>query len=152
MASPHPDWDDTDDGYRRDDVGIFVEPAVVDSGPGTSFTRSGGISPNDANAYAVEIRTGMETAGHTWDVVANFSEARAAWEFANILTHYFEARVDELSAKSNLLTDDPDYPGDSMELPTVVEDYNAEQAFLAMLHPGAVPEPMRDLFDDEHKF
>lgn len=151
MVAPHPDWSDTEDGYRNDNVGIFVEPASLQTSPGTTYHRSGGITDEEANAYAVELRSGMETASHTWDVIAHFTDARTAWEFANLLTHYFDTRPDARSAKTELLGDDPTYPGDSKDLPQPVEDYDAFEAFLTLLHPGVVPEPMRELFDEKHK-
>lgn len=148
MVSHHPEWDDVEDGYRQGDTGIFVSPAIVQSGPHGSSHRSGGVPPEEANAYSVEVRTSMETAGETWDPVAHFTNPRTAWEFANLLTHFFEAKHDARSAKTGLLTDEPHYSGESKTLPDIVEDLNAQEAFLVLLHPGVVPEPMRDLLED----
>jgi hypothetical protein len=83
MVRPAPDWGDTDDGFQRDTARIVVsesEYTVVRSGEQQSIT-----------GYAVrawDTESGLE--GRT--EVATFEDARAAWEFANLLTHYFSER------------------------------------------------------------
>lgn len=147
MVAPHPAWSDTDDGYRRGDVGVYVQPALLETSPGSSFHRSGGVSETDANAYSVEVRTGLETAGETWDVIAHFADARTAWEFTNLLTYYFEAEVDARFAKSNLLHSDPDYPGDEQELPDLVKDLGAGEALQRLLHPRPLPNAVENALE-----
>ena len=63
MVSPHPEWDDIKDGYRRGSTGVFVSPAIIRSGSHGSAHRSGDIPAEDANAYSVGLRTRMGTAG-----------------------------------------------------------------------------------------
>jgi hypothetical protein len=148
MVSYHPEWDDVEDGYRRGSTGIFVSPAIVRSGSHGSAHRSGDISTEDANAYSVELRTRMETASETWDPIANFEDQRTAWEFAHLLSHFFEVKHEPSSAKSDLLTVDPNYPGDSKTLPDIVENMSAQEAFLTLLHPHPTPESMDDLLEE----
>ena len=149
MVSHHPEWKDVEDGYTLEDAGVFVSPAIVQSGPHSTSHRSGGIPEDEANAYAVEVRTRMGTASETWDPVANFTNPRTAWEFANLLTHFFEAKFDADFAKNDLLSADHQYTGESKSLPDIVTDLTAQKAFLTLLHPDVVPEPMEDIIDDD---
>lgn len=149
MVSPHPDWDELDNGYRREATGIFVEPAVVRSGGGATMTSAGGIDSDDANAYSVDIRLGLETAWETWDTTTHFSDPRTAWELAHLLTHFFEASSAPEAAKSDLLHQDEVYGGEPKSLPTVVEDMDAEEAFRTLLYPSIMPEAMEELLDGD---
>lgn len=148
MVSPHSDWNDVDDGYRNAGVGIFVKPSIVRSSPGTMFHQTA-ESPEDANAFAVTIRTSMETASETLDVVTHFEDARAAWELANILTHYFAAAPAAMSAKSNLLHGDPHYSGDPKDAPDLVEDLTADETFRRLIHPRPVPDEVTAVLDED---
>lgn len=92
----------------------------------------------------------METVSESWDPVASFTNARTAWEFANLLTHFFEAKFDADVAKSDLLSVDPHYTGERKTLPDIVENLNAQEAFLTLLHPDIVPESMEEILDDSN--
>lgn len=130
-------------------MGVFVTPVMVQSRRGGSVHRSGRIESEEANAYSVEIRTSMGTAAESWDPVVNFTDPRTAWEFAHLLTHFFEARHDSRPVKADLLTDGPYHAENSESLSNIVEDLDAQEAFLTLLHPSVVPGSMENIFDDD---
>lgn len=144
MVSPHSNWEDEENGYRSAGVGIFVEPTAVEAGREGSYRASGGVSPDDANAYSVDLRTGMGTEKRTWDPIATFDDPRTAWEFAHLLTHYFEACSSARAARDDLLGDDPGYSGDAEALPEPVAGMDAEAAFRRFVHPYSIPGRLRE--------
>lgn len=143
MVEPHPDWNESSDGYEADDVGIFVEPAIVQAGEGHEYMTSAGIDDADANAYIVELWTSIGTASETWDSIAEFAERETAWTFAAILTRYVEHHAGPEEAKSNLLHADPHYQGEQKEVPAIVEDLTAAETFRRLVHPYPVPDAVK---------
>lgn len=83
MVRPAPDWRDTEDGFQKDTARIVVsesEYTVVRGGEQQSIT-----------GYAIRVwdsESGLD--GRT--EVATYETARAAWNFANLLTHVFSDR------------------------------------------------------------
>ena len=141
MASPSDEWEELDDGYKHGSTGVFVREAMV----------SRGAEP-PREVFEINLRRNMETASHTHDTIATFAEVRTAWEFANLLTHYFDRHPESPMTAVNYLTNNlPRYghevPDDAPKLPFVVEDIDAKEALRVTLEPGWIPEPVLELIE-----
>ncbi|MDG5777792.1 hypothetical protein QA599_15160 [Haloarculaceae archaeon H-GB1-1] len=122
MVSHHPGWNDVEDGYRRRTTGVFVGPATC----------------RDSTAHSVTVRTNVGEPEETVDEVARFADLRDAWTFANLLTHFFEARTVPTFARHDLIAD-----RGPLAPPTVIADRAPTEAFLALLSPAPVPVSVR---------
>lgn len=148
MVSFHQEWDDVEDGFEKDSTGVYVKPAIVSGGEHSRHHRSGDIPPEEANCYSVSLRTRMRTSAETWDPVACFADARDAWEFAHLLTHFFSGRHDPWAQKSDLLHDNTlVIPDDAKQVPDIVEELSAEKVLERMLHPHPVPDRVKEAFN-----
>jgi len=141
MPSPSSEWDEINDGYRCGTTGVFVREVLV----------SGGGEP-EREALDVNVRRNMETASHTYDTIATFTDRRTAWEFANLLTHYFDQHPnDPMTSIDGLISNLPRYgyevPDDAPELPFVIEDMDAKEALRIKLEPGWIPDSVSELFE-----
>lgn len=140
MVSPHGDWEDVENGYVREDRGVFVEPAVVLFGDGLR-TYSRGVAESDANCYSVEVRTGIESESESWHPAAQFAELLTAWEFANLLTHYLsavESASDDADAGLRRSAVAASEDGEA----TIAGDRSAESVFRALVDAGSVRDEM----------
>ncbi|WP_290811800.1 hypothetical protein [Halovivax sp.] len=135
MVSPHPDWEDVADGYRSGENAIFVEPAVVADDGRVAVSSSVRLTPDTASAFVV----GVWTASSAWEIVIAFDDARSAWEFANLLTHYFDGRGDLRAARRALLPDDEGFGG-PLDVPAILAETRPEDVLEALLAPTPVPE------------
>jgi hypothetical protein len=132
MVSHHPDWSDVENGYRRHRTGVFVVPgddSALDDAP-----------LSEATAYAVVVRTCLSEPEETRDEIARFADLRVAWEFANLLTHFFHARPVPTFARHDLLAE-----SGALSPPTVVTERSAVDTFLSLLSPSPVPDSMTSL-------
>lgn len=150
MVSPHANWDDTADGYTRDAIGIFVEPSSVSDGAGPSEATVGVPEP-DANAYTVSVRTGLGTGYGLNEPLVDFAEPRAAWEYANLATHYLENVLHVEFGVVDLQGKDPRL--DSWKPTGIVSDLDAEEAMRKMLGPNAtrLDDALRNAGADERE-
>ncbi|WP_049929002.1 hypothetical protein [Halopiger goleimassiliensis] len=120
MVSPRDGWDDREEGYRRDDVGVFVEPTVVDGEDARRVTEY-----DAANAFTVSLCREMGTEAETRTPLVRFDEPRTAWEYAHLVTHYVSASFDPSFAESELTGTDGHDP-DRWRPEGVVSDLDAE--------------------------
>lgn len=110
------EWEDAEGGYRNGDTLVFVRPVSVQWSDGDGRLKSG-------EGYGIQAEYGYD--GHR-SVVA-FGDARTAWEFANLLTHYLDRRGSAQSALSEL-TRDKSGPGEESiywEPPALIEGLSA---------------------------
>lgn len=131
MVSSHPNWEDTEDGYKNGSVGVFVHPSFVRSGDGF-HSASVGVPESDANAYSVSFRSGLGTGYGTHKSLVDFEDPRTAWEYANLVTHYIENAgghefaISELQGQSD--------PTENNWTPDgIVTDLDAEETMRKML-------------------
>lgn len=101
MVPPHDSWDDVDEGYRRGSVGVVVEEESIDhtDSPAGSKTVADG---SDETAYAVSVHRAIGTVSGSADTLVSFVDARVAWEYANLVTHYISESADATFAASEL--------------------------------------------------
>lgn len=122
MVAPSEEWEDTEDGYRNGDTVVFVRPVSVQWSDGDGRLKSG-------EGYGVSAEYGYD--GHR--SVATFGDARTAWEFANLLTHYLDRRGPAQSALSELTRENgPGMDADLWEPPALIEDMEAVEVLEKM--------------------
>lgn len=144
MVRPHTDWTDIEDGYRRNDVIIAVNPAHATTGETGGALRSG-VPEANANCYSVDLLTAVDTPSESYEDLVQFEDPTAAWEFANLLTHYFAADgVDVMGRKRVFTGADPD-AGDHPQGP--VTNTPAVRVFTAILGYYPIPDEMADLIE-----
>lgn len=100
MVSPRDSWDDVEDGYRSGDVGVFVEPRRVDGEEGRVAERATDYA--DADAFAVSMCRALGSDDETSTPLVSFADARTAWEYANLVTHYVSESFDPRFAETEL--------------------------------------------------
>ncbi|MWV41053.1 hypothetical protein [Natrialba sp. INN-245] len=131
MVSPHDNWEDVEDGYRNGNIGVFVEPAYIEDEGGVLYSRVG-VTESDTNAYLVSYQSGLETGYGSHKELINFEDPRAAWEYANLVTHYLEYGSDEDLSISELQgRSDP--TEDTWHPKGVVSEMRAEEVMRKML-------------------
>ena len=101
MTSPARDWDDVEDGYKKGQNGIYVNPLFRQSGDGMVMERV--VEEDDANAWGVAVRDGLGTAAETHNVLTRFRDVQTAWEFAHLLTHFVNQMGSGRVARSELM-------------------------------------------------
>lgn len=139
MVSPHPAWEDTDRGYVRGETELVVYPLRVETA-GEAFFERVVDEWEEANALGVRVVYRRRTAAEGTRVLARFTALRTAWEFANLLTHFFEGR-DGLRATAELRAD-----GEG-GIPRVVSDLTAGEVLARLARPRPLPDEIRDLID-----
>jgi len=147
MVSPHNDWEDKENGYVNGSAAIFVKP-VIQNRTSTSIPEN----EEDANAYAVEIRTGYGSGHGTHDYAVFFEDPVASWEYANLLTHYISERLeqvpDEMVIKNEIVTSREEGIDDSEPLPFLIKEMTGEEAFVQQTNSFKRPAAVDDLIDD----
>ena len=123
MVSPADSWEDTEHGYEKNRVGVYVEPIVFEHREGASFERT--VGREDANAYAVSIIENRGTSAERHRTLTRFEEQRLAWKLAHILTRYIDHIGEVMIARSNLAVE---AHSDEGGFPSLCET-DAESAF-----------------------
>jgi len=148
MVSPHSDWQDEENGYVNGSAAIFVKP-VIQNRMSTAIPED----EEDANAHAVEIRTGYGSCPGRHDYAAVCEDPVVAWEYANLLTHYFSERLDrvpdEMVVKNEIVTSREEGIDDSESLPFLIEEMTAEEAFVQQTDSFKRPAAVEELLDDD---
>ncbi|UTF53434.1 hypothetical protein [Natronosalvus rutilus] len=131
MVSHHAAWEDTEDGYKNGEIGVFVTPTYVVSKEGVNYARESDTGAN-ANVYSVSFRTGIESGYERRKSLVDFKDPRTAWEYANLATHYIEhANIAEFAV---LELQGRGTPTDQNWIPDgVVADMAAEEVMRKML-------------------
>lgn len=132
MVRKHEAWGDSERGYERGTTSIVVQPAIVEvSGDLVSYQASV-ESEEDANAYSVDVYRNMDNSAHTHNTLVRFNDPLAAWEYANLATHYFEAVSDDMVAEGELRGANDSFE-DHWQPEGIVEDTEAETVMRRML-------------------
>ena len=137
MVSPHPAWEDGERGYVRGETELVVYPLRTER-DGAAFFERVVREWEEADALGVRVVYRRRTAGEGTRVLARFTELRTAWEFANLLTHFFEGR-DGVRATADLR------PERSDAVPRVVSDLTAGEVLGRLLRPRSLPDELREL-------
>lgn len=151
MVSPHPKWSDIDDGYANesDTIRILVHPARTSYGPGGDPFSITVVAPEQANSYSVDLMTGPGTVNADWEPIVQFSEARDAWEFANLLTHFIiEINHPRESLDRYLPFRDSSYPGEVWEPTEIIEELSPGTVLKKLYHPMPFPEDTAELIEE----
>ncbi|MFC4541878.1 hypothetical protein ACFO5R_08040 [Halosolutus amylolyticus] len=101
MVSPHESWEDVEEGYRTERVGVFVEPRSIGGGDGPTRSK---IEPVESAAivYAVTMCRPLGSALESETTLVSFDDGRTAWEYANLVTHFVAESADANFAESQL--------------------------------------------------
>lgn len=151
MVSPHPEWEDRDNGLSKEkdpddpfseEVHITVLPVVAKYSNHGAAIQS--VKRGSENAYSIIVETGTPGYG-THDDIIQFRGERSAWEFTHLLTHYFTHTTDPGMAKADLLHTDPMMPTDQWHPNRVIEDLDATEAFKKLLSPSPTPDGLSDV-------
>lgn len=139
MVSPHENWEEDGDGYRNGRTGIYVrEMNMMSWDDGEKF---------DGTVFEVVVYTDMGTVSEKPTGIADFIEPRPAWEFANILTHYFEhTQVGVLAARSYLEYGDDAY--DEWRPDSPIEGMSGEEVFKKMVMKHRADDRVWQLIDE----
>ena len=155
MVSPRDGWEDREDGYRRDDVGVFVEPTVVDDGEAVvagdeELAVERAETYDAADAFTVTLCREMESDDDTRTPLVRFAEPRSAWESANLVTHYVAASFDPSFAESELAGTAGHDP-DRWRPEGIVSDLSAEAVLRKTVahHVHKVEDVLEDPPEDE---
>ncbi|MFC7232819.1 hypothetical protein ACFQMM_18380 [Saliphagus sp. GCM10025308] len=89
MVSHHATWEDTEDGYKNGEIGVFVTPTHAVSKDRVDYARVRDTEA-DTTVYSVSFRTGIESGYERRKPLVDFEDPRTAWEYANLATHYIE--------------------------------------------------------------
>lgn len=145
MASPHPEWDDCEGGLRNEEAQIVVSPVDARFSDYGTVVRS--ASAGNGNAYSVGVYVGSP-AHRTRNDIAVFQNARLAWEFAHLLTHYFTHRIDPETAKNDLIRSKRETSTDDLRIPNhAVEELSASEVFEKLLSSDSTPDAMSDMLE-----
>ena len=148
MVRHHPDWTDTEDGYRNGDAIIAVYPAQARYNDRVQGLTTG-VPEAEANCYSVHLITDAGTVSETHDAIVQFEDPTDAWEFANILTHYFATDAVELFTRKGLFTGaDPD-AGDPLN--EIITDTAPVEVFESLLGYYPIPDGMDDVLETAHQ-
>ncbi|RRJ32361.1 hypothetical protein [Halocatena pleomorpha] len=138
MVSPHPEWDDCTGGLLDQDTKIGVSPVNAWFDEYSTVVRP--ADAGEGNAYSVRVYHGPDRETHN-DVVV-FRDARPAWEFAHLLTHYFAHTTDPKTATNHLIRSERGSTDDQWNQSQAVEDLGAEEVLEKLLSPNPIPEAM----------
>jgi len=139
MVSPQPDWDDVDHGYRYGGWEITVTEM--------QYSRWEDGELDEGTAYSVAIVGLIDGVADSHREIISFKKLRPAWEFANILTHYFvHYPFGVEGARTNLLHSE--MPEEQWYPDGPVEDMSANEAFWKMATEYDMPSEVADLVDD----
>lgn len=127
MVSPSESWEEVENGYRKGETGIFVEQTFVQGGEVLRKSEC-----QNSNSSTVSIRRKMETAYHTWNTLVSFSEARTAWEYANLVTHYIEETSGSPRQAEAELMGESGYEQETWTPPPIVEEMSALEVMRKM--------------------
>lgn len=143
MASPHPEWDDCKGGLRNQDTQIVVSPVDAWFNDHGTVVRS--ANDGEGNAYSVKVYSGPP-GNEPHDDIVVFRDARPAWEFAHLLTHYFAHTADPETATSDLIHSERETSTDDQWGPNkAVEDLAASDVLEKLLSPEPTPDAMNDV-------
>ena len=138
MVSPHSDWQD-----EENDSAVFVKPVTFD---GISVIIQ--EDEDDADAFVVEIRTGYGSGYGTRDHAAFFEDPLTAWEYANLLTHFFGITGGPEVSKGDLLHQNPHDEFDPEPVPRIVEDLSAKEVFQRQLPEYLQPAALQEILSE----
>lgn len=143
MVSPHPEWDDYEGGLSNDETQIVVSPVEARFSDRNTVVRS--ASEGDENAYSVGVDIGSP--GHeTQEDIVVFRDARPAWEFAHLLTHYFAQTTDPETAKSDLIHSERGTSADDQWTPNrAIEKLGAAEVLEKLLSPYSTPDAISNV-------
>lgn len=145
MVSPDPEWKDCEGGLYNAEAQIVVRPVDARFSDHGTVVRS--VSEEEGNAYSVAVDTGQPD-HETHDDIVVFRDARPAWEFAHLLTHYFTHTTDPETAKDALIHSERGPSTDDQWVPNhVVEDIDAEDVLEKLLSPNPMPDGMDEILD-----
>ncbi|UPM41675.1 hypothetical protein [Halocatena salina] len=142
MVAPHPEWDDCEGGLINQETKIVVSPVVAWFDEHSTVVRS--ADEGEGNAYSVKVYHGPPDREIHDDIVV-FRDARPAWEFAHLLTHYFTHTTEPETATNHLIRSKRGSTDDRWDPNHAVEDLGAEEVLEVLLAPNPLPNAINEI-------
>lgn len=130
-------WERVARTLRKGPVSFALKPVKMVTSMGTAYTKD--VAEPDANGYEVALLLGTDDRASEHSL-ATFADARDAWEFAAIATHYVEARSPEALVPGSSRS-----PVDGKPPSGVVDEQSPRSVFAELV--GYDTEPFDDMYE-----